>query len=450
MQRDQMPPGSLLRPTVTVPGGRGRTYDRMSPSDRHPRSRSAADGGAVPEQQRLPDSADAPSLLGPAKLARPPQPENLIHRQALVRQLRQAKEPVIVVQGSAGYGKTALLRQWSDADPRAFSWLSLDEGDNDPLVLLAYLLAALDVPAQARDRLLAGPLADPAFLRAVTIPGLIEFWASRVAPLVLVLDDVEALRDDTCWTLIVALAEGVPEGSHLVLAGRREPPLPLSRWLANSQLLWVREPELGLTPAESADLLATRGIRLDPVDASRLRNSTRGWPAAVALAGIYLAEADDVSAAITEFSGAVPPVGGYLRDEVLGDLPPQLLRFLERTSVLSVLAAEPCDAVLDAHGSGELLNTLLDAGVIQSTGNRDGFRCHPLLREMLSGLLRQQEPELVPLLPRRAAGWLRRAGGLDEAIEQARRSGDRTLAADLLWESLPAQLSRGGRGVLEG
>src|SRR3954447_16045780 len=80
------------------------------------------------------DSSTTPSF-GPAKLALTPRPVNPIERPALVRQLLQATQPAILLQGPAGYGKTALLRQWSDQDPSAFTWVSVDESDSDPVVL---------------------------------------------------------------------------------------------------------------------------------------------------------------------------------------------------------------------------------------------------------------------------------------------------------------------------
>ena len=44
--------------------------------------------------------------------------------------------PVVAVVAPAGYGKSTLLAQWSESDPRHFAWLSIDERDNDPSVLL--------------------------------------------------------------------------------------------------------------------------------------------------------------------------------------------------------------------------------------------------------------------------------------------------------------------------
>ena len=79
---------------------------------------------------------------------------------------------MIAVAAPAGYGKSALLAEWSAADPRPFAWVSVDAADNDPGALLRYIAAAyaevapidagvLDVVAEATDAALAGGLSHP-------------------------------------------------------------------------------------------------------------------------------------------------------------------------------------------------------------------------------------------------------------------------------------------------
>ena len=50
-----------------------------------------------------------------------------------------------------GWGKTTLLAQWASASQRPFAWLSVDERDNDPIVLLTYVAVALDRVVAARS-----------------------------------------------------------------------------------------------------------------------------------------------------------------------------------------------------------------------------------------------------------------------------------------------------------
>jgi len=69
--------------------------------------------------------------------------------------------PVVCVVAPAGYGKTTLLTQWAERTARRVGWVSVDQRDNDPAVLLTYIGAAL-------DRI--EPI-DPSVVQAQTGPG---------------------------------------------------------------------------------------------------------------------------------------------------------------------------------------------------------------------------------------------------------------------------------------
>ena len=49
---------------------------------------------------------------------------------------------LILVSAPAGYGKTTLISRWLTEKKIPSAWLSLDNGDNDPIRFLQYLHAA--------------------------------------------------------------------------------------------------------------------------------------------------------------------------------------------------------------------------------------------------------------------------------------------------------------------
>ena len=80
-----------------------------------------------------------------SKLRRPPTRAGTVPRSALIGRLtREDSRPIVSVVAPAGYGKTTLLAQWAERNGQAFAWVSVDEADNDPKVLLSYVAAALD------------------------------------------------------------------------------------------------------------------------------------------------------------------------------------------------------------------------------------------------------------------------------------------------------------------
>ena len=56
------------------------------------------------------------------------------------------------------------------------------------------------------------------------------------SPVALVLDDVHALHNSECRAALSVLADHVPGGSRLVLAGRAEPPLRIARLRAEGRI----------------------------------------------------------------------------------------------------------------------------------------------------------------------------------------------------------------------
>jgi LuxR family maltose regulon positive regulatory protein len=69
------------------------------------------------------------------KLHLPPAGNNVVHRSGLFEKLNSGlSRKLILVSAPAGYGKTTLLSDWISQNKIPASWLSLDNGDNDPAV----------------------------------------------------------------------------------------------------------------------------------------------------------------------------------------------------------------------------------------------------------------------------------------------------------------------------
>jgi LuxR family maltose regulon positive regulatory protein len=67
------------------------------------------------------------------KLFIPRPRKNLVFRSRLVDRLNAGLEKKLtLIAAPAGFGKTTLLSDWIPKSPRRVTWLSLDEGDNDP------------------------------------------------------------------------------------------------------------------------------------------------------------------------------------------------------------------------------------------------------------------------------------------------------------------------------
>ena len=117
-------------------------------------------------------AASEPDVLLATKLHVPrPQP-GFVPRPRLAEALDEGlARRLVVVCAPAGFGKTALLADWTRRGQRHVAWLSLDSADNDPAQFWRYAVAALDrVRPGIAERAgpLLGPPAPPSFEGLVT------------------------------------------------------------------------------------------------------------------------------------------------------------------------------------------------------------------------------------------------------------------------------------------
>ena len=120
--------------------------------------------------------------------------------------------------------------------------------------------------------------------------------------------------------------------------------------------------------------------------------------------------------------------------------------FLTRTAVLERMSGPLCEAVLDLPGSAATLADLARSNLLLVPLDRRGewYRYHHLFRDMLLAELERREPELIPVLRRRAAGWCLRNDLPEEALEYSIAAGDVDEAARLV-EKLWLPADRQGR-----
>src|SRR5271165_664350 len=134
-----------------------------------------------------------------SKLRRPVVRPDSVRRLALIDRLTQGRSfPVMSVVAPAGYGKTTLLAQWAERNGQAFAWVSLDERDNDPRVLLTYVAEALDAVEPIDERVFDALASPGSSVPDAIVPALGFGFSSMTSPVVLVLDNVHVLHDKVC------------------------------------------------------------------------------------------------------------------------------------------------------------------------------------------------------------------------------------------------------------
>ena len=384
--------------------------------------------------------AGAPGVSLIRTKVRGPITRALVPRPALVERLVHGPaRKLTLIRGQAGWGKSSVLAEWSAADPRAFAWLALDRGDNDPVRFFMYAIEALHTVADSVGERSASILRTPGVdIVDQVLPVLINELDALPERSVFVLEDYHAIDGAEVHEAVSYLLDHAPANLELALSTRVEPPLPVSRLRGRGELLEIASADLRFSIADAHTLLiAHQGLILEPSDVVRLVERTEGWPAGLYLAALSLAGRDDPGDFIDAFAGDDRNVVDYLTTEVLAGQAVETRAFMLATSVLDRLCAPLCDHVVGGVGSAAMLSDIerSNSFLIALDSRREWYRYHHLFGELLRNELLSTDPAAAATANRRAAIWLRGRGFVPEAISHLVAAGEVEEAAELIASS---------------
>jgi LuxR family maltose regulon positive regulatory protein len=418
-----------------------------------------------------------PSALIRTKLAIPRLPPRRVPRPRLVERLGQSMQCALtLVIAPAGYGKTSLVGEWLaslNGGSPAVAWLTLDERDNDLDRFTAYLSAALSAAGLSLSEVQPGAGPNSPVPLEIFLTDLINRASRLSRPLLLVLDDLQALDSPLIFDGLAFLIENLPIQLHLVFISRAEIPLPVGQLRARGQLLELGIADLRFTPDEMRLFLSdTMQLDLKPEAFARLQERTEGWIAGLQLAALSLRDQADPTGFIEAFGGSHWHVVDYLAEQVLLKQPPEIQDFLLQTSVLERLSEPLCEAIWrrEAEAVGEsgesrvppsprsmrpvgAILEYLERGNLFLTAldqERRWYRYHPLFAEFLRQRLRRLDPQAWAGVHRRAAEWCERNGLIAEAVDHALALGDLSQAASLVEQIAETIWMNGEMGRLLG
>ena len=383
--------------------------------------------------------------LAESKLQPPAPRHGIVARTPLLHRIAHADStPVVSVVAPAGYGKTTFLAQWAAKKPQ-LAWVSVDDRDNDPVVLLSYIAVAL-------DRIEA---IDPKVFRALASSGagtsreaprwLLAAMAKMRRPGALVIDNLEAATNAESLDAVAALALGLPNGWQLAIGSRAPLPLPTPRLRAQGSIVEVGADGLAMGTAEARSLLVSAGVEITEPDLDVLVERTEGWPAGLYLAALAMNAGGGQLEVAHTFTGDDRFMGDYLRTEFLGRVSQADVTFLLRSSILERLSGPLCDATVGRKGTGQILDRLERHNLLVTPLDHRGewYRYHHLFRELLHTELRHREPEIIPELHVRAAEWYEVNGFPEAAIEHGQAAGDTDTVARLVLQICHSVMASG-------
>lgn len=398
-----------------------------------------------------------PAPILATKLYVPPPRPNIVPRPRLIERLNEGLangSRLTLISASAGFGKTTLVSEWittltSNPSPRGrgegvrVAWLSVDEGDNDPVRFISYLIAALQtIKAGLGEGVLPTLQSHQQPQIEMALTALLNEISAIPAWFLLILDDYHVIDSKPVDEALAFLVERLPPQMHLVIATREDPSLPLARLRARGQLTELRATDLQFTPAEATEFLnRVMGLNLTEGEVAALESRTEGWIAGLQLAALSMQGHQDTTRFIKSFTGSHRFVLDYLIEEVLTQQSEKIQAFLLRTSILDRMCGSLCDAVLldPSTSSQEILELLERANlfIVPLDNERRWYRYHHLFGDLLRQRLGQ--PKELPEYHLRASAWYEANADLTPAFHHALAADDFERAArlaEVAWEGM--------------
>ncbi|MCP4421284.1 MAG: hypothetical protein GY805_32130 [Chloroflexi bacterium] len=381
----------------------------------------------------------------------------LIPRPHLIKKLNRGLQQgckLTLVSAPAGFGKTTLATDWLSQTERPFTWLSLDEDDNDLTRFFTYAAAAvqqIEGVGNSVQSLLQSPQPTP--LKSLAT-AFINDSTAVPTPFILALDDYHVITETAVNEAVAFLLDNLPPHLHLVIASRTDPLLPLPRLRARGQMTELRTDSLRFTAQEAARFLQQMmGLALSDKAVSALETRTEGWIAGLQMAALSLQglKSDaEIAAFVADFTGSHRYIFDYLTDEVLRKRPFGTIEFLLQTSILDRLSGPLCNAVTGMNKSQSLLEELDEANlfIVPLDNNRHWYRYHHLFADLLRHRLRQKEGDVISHLHIRACDWFLHNNLMPEAVHHALAAKDNAQASHVITLAAPGALNDGNYATL--
>lgn len=386
-----------------------------------------------------PSESSTPRLVA-TKFQPPTYANDLVQRQHLMERLDAGRSrKLVLIQAPAGYGKTTLAVQWRDTLRQAglaVAWLSLDEGDNDLVRFLSYVVEGLgnEEPSLAMDLISVLETHSEEATRFV-LGDLINGVAALDHDVFLMFDDWHLVREPKIQEAMQFLLAHASSNLHVLVTSRTEPPCNFARLRVEDQIVEVAASDLRFDIDESRMFLEDiNELTLPGNDLDRLWRATDGWIAALQLASLSLKSSRDPSGAIDSLSAQPRSIGAYLAENVLNNLPDETLEFLVKTSILDRLSGPLCAAVTGSGDSQRILEQLerQDLFIRPLEEERRWFRYHHLFAAYLRRRLTRDHEDEVETLHLRACEWFAAQGYTSEAVTHALAANALQRAVDLV------------------
>lgn len=404
------------------------------------------------------------SFLLQTKFLVPRYGADLIPRPDLLQQLQTAVcKRLTLLSAPPGYGKTTLLAELTDLTTRPYAWYQLDAADGDPSIFLSYLIACVrdievalfpdEMPTLGNTAVSLLEDSRPTPPERILIVLINELASKLSGDYLIILEDYHLVTNPEVHRLVNLLLDSGPQGLHLVISSRSDPPLGLGRLRARGMLAEFRASDLRFA-ADEVQIWLEQAIPGTAVETAQLLNDkTEGWAAAlqIILNSLTGKDAESADQFIAELTGTQRFIFEYLAEEVFQQHTPERQQFLTHTAVLEQMNAAACDALLNSDNAQLILDSLETDNlfIVSLDEKREWYRYHHLFRDFLLGKLRREAKEDIHQLEKNAGAYYESQQELELAFTHFSRAQAFEDAARVLAIFATEYVERGRVAVLQ-
>jgi LuxR family maltose regulon positive regulatory protein len=384
------------------------------------------------------------SLLLSTKFIHPSLPPDMVYRPRLMEQINV---PIICVTAPAGFGKTTLVIEWLQEQKGIYTWISLDNTDNDPQNFWFYILTALKrLSEDFKQKGLVWPDFQSTQNIWENLIRLINSLQSLEEPLWLVMDDFHTITNQDIHSALRFLLEHRPRNLNIIFTSRTKLPFSLGSLRAKNQFKELVIEDLRFTKLEGVAYFdQKRDVLLSEKEMALLLEQTEGWVTGLHLASLALRHEKNVRRYLQQLEGSSRYLEEYYLDAILLRESETVQNFLLQISTLKHFNSNLCNAVTNRDDSIEMLTYLEHENLfISKIPHRQGwYRFHAMFANALSTELIARHPDLRTILHQRAAVWFQEKDLPEDSVQHYLLAQNWEMAAILIKELAPALILRG-------
>ena len=397
-----------------------------SPHSLHDSAQSSAQDGS---------HVRAPWLL--AAKVRPPALVNGYFRRADLQERIEPLRPLTVFKAPGGFGKTCLLadicQRWLRSG-RVAAWLTMDEDDGADVLdaHLAHALKTAGIRLPSLEGGVSGRAGSVMVRPRRRTEQLVAAVEAHREPCLLLLDNVDRLRDPDAVASLDFLLHHRPRNLHVALALRDNPGLDLAKAVLDGEGLYLTADQLRFSKPQIELFF---GGELSRRELASLQARTEGWPVALRVfrnmkTGDY---SERRSVTVRDLAGDRGLAAEWFGERLLHDLPDADRELLLDLALFDWIAPA---LVAEVLGEDDMPNQLarfvgLD-GLLNPDEGTNNLRFNPLLKDYCAARRFQEDPVRFERVHRRIARAQANMGHVIPALRHASEAGDDTLIGEIL------------------